>query len=254
MMNENDPGNRSGGSASATLLHVARVEARIKRAFSAHHLRCACYCTKHCKRVEGQHIDGRTPEENSSLLFEDIAYASGAILSSVAFLEASANELFCHIRDGSDHCKSIDAIARDIMLDKWPDRKKKKRNQAGLVGKFNIIAQAVTSENLPEDDISVRDVRAIVALRNALTHFQPEWQQVEPACDDDPYGLNALRDHFPPNPFATTEYEFFPYECLGAGCARWALFSAVEFRKKFFDAIEITQPKGSQEIIRELME
>lgn len=240
--------------ASATIARTSSVEMQIKRAFSLYHLRCACYCTKNCERIELLFVDGSTTAENRLLLFEDIAYASGAILSSVAFLEASANELFCHIRDGSDHCKSIDATARDIMLDKWPDRKKKKQNLAGLVGKFNIIAQAVTSENLPEDDVSVRDVRAIVALRNALTHFQPEWQQVEPACDDDPYGLNALRGRFPPNPFATTEYEFFPHECLGAGCARWALFSTVGFQKKLFDVIEITQPKRPQEIIRELME
>lgn len=67
---------------------VSIGEIRIKRAFSIYHLRCACYCTRNCDRIEAQFVDERTNRENSPLLDEDISYASGAILSSVAFLEA----------------------------------------------------------------------------------------------------------------------------------------------------------------------
>lgn len=75
-----------------------------------------------------------------------------------------------------------------------------------------------------------QDIDNLIKLRNALVHYRPEW-------DDEAKAhrklQSRLRSKFPLNPFVQESSLWFPHQCLGAGCAQWAVNASKELMFEF---------------------
>ena len=75
-------------------------------------------------------------------------------------------------------------------------------------------------------------------LRNALVHYKPEW---DTELKEHRNLEDRLDGRFPLNPYAHSNYAFFPKKCLGHGCAAWAVETSVAFLEEFFDRMNLPQ-------------
>ena len=75
-----------------------------------------------------------------------------------------------------------------------------------------------------------QDAALVVRLRNELVHYKSRWgKELERSKL-----LRALQDKGHPRPpFIKGSGNFFPYECLSAGCASWSVRSCVAFLDAF---------------------
>jgi hypothetical protein len=98
-------------------------------------------------------------------------------------------------------------------------------------------------------------VDSLIALRNALVHYKPEWdteQKKHKEIED-----RLIKSRFALNPFAGPNDAFFPKKCLGHGCAEWAVTSGVTFINEFFNRLGLSTifagERQDQEEIQELL-
>lgn len=82
------------------------------------------------------------------------------------------------------------------------------------------------------------------ALRNALVHYEREWITNISEIDSDEVTVSKFEEKlmgkFPLNPLVGEENPFFPYRCLGYGCAKWALTNSVRFADEFFSRMGLS--------------
>lgn len=177
----------------------------------------------------------------------------GAVLSSVAFLEAAVNELYADTADDTH----LDEVMRDIGEGYAMDMPKDLRGLlAGLwntdrfrigartLERYQIALKAAGAKGFEKGSAPYQDVALLIQLRNALIHFEPASHH---EGGEEPTGLEAkLSGKFPLNPLAAHPINplgndpllpFLPDKCLGHGCALWALTSSVAFTEEFFSRV-----------------
>jgi hypothetical protein len=152
----------------------------------------------------------------------------GAIVLAFMGLEACMNEVYL---DATDHdmqkLKGLDERETGLLAVWWPrlesshaDPLLKARHALLLLGKADI----------PEGQCPHQDAQCLKVLRNALTHYKPEWEDMP--LEQAPLE-KRLRGRFDPNPLAAGNAIWFPHRCLGSGCARWAVDTAEAFTRTF---------------------
>ena len=152
--------------------------------------------------------------------FEEILwFASACVLSCVAGLEAYANELFV---DRSEHFPELRADIADKLWELF--------EQKPLLEKFDMALLLKQKPLLNRGVAPAQDVAALIALRNGLTHFKPEW--------DNELTVHArisqqLGNRFVASAFLPNTEAVFPRRWASHGCTRWALASAFAFVKEF---------------------
>lgn len=179
------------------------------------------------------------------------AYASGAVLSTVAFLEAYINELFyhCSLTLGG---APIDGLDRDqqATLGRMSRRGVPRTARYPVLEKYDIALDLLAKAPLGAAAQPYQDASSLVKLRNALVHYEPEFYPVPGPLRDsvDPRAAPSLekrlRSKFPLNPLAATGYGFFPDHCLSAGCAAWAVEVSLSFVKSFVERVGIVERKS----------
>ena len=95
--------------------------------------------------------------------------------------------------------------------------------------KYDVVIFLFKGTSIPQDS-TINDVQYLIAIRNKLIHFIPEWD------NDFKYFTkleNDRKDRFTDSPFFSKENHFFPYRCLSASCASWALKTVHSFSKIF---------------------
>src|SRR5262249_11994705 len=76
----------------------------------------------------------------------------------------------------------------------------------------------------------------VVKLRNALIHYHPEWDDEQGTHEDIE---KRLKGRFPLNRLTGSGHLWFPHQCLGSGCAKWAVERATEFMETFCRMLNI---------------
>ena len=161
---------------------------------------------------------------------EHRAYATGAIILSVAFLEATANELFCDAVDGelpSEYSKG------ETMAKLW---------RLGVVDAAPILkkyqfALALSGRGLFDPGCDpYQSVYAVIRLRNALMHFQPQW--VDEGAEKPQKMDSLLKGRFDPGPWHPDIGPLFPHGCFSYGCAKWAIPSCVQLVDEFLERMD----------------
>lgn len=201
-------------------------------------------------RNSGAIEDSFASEPELGLRFhsDNEAFVISAVFHSVAFLEATINEFFVHLAEDSyeDFRKIYDKEICDQIKHMW----KMKIPQTAAyptLQKYDIalvLCRKAPSEKGVEP---YQSAELLVKLRNYLIHAEPEIHtlftigNIEGTKNSRPGLVEGLKNKFPENKLmAGFGNAFFPYKCLGHGCAAWAVESSIAFTDKFFSELGLT--------------
>jgi len=198
----------------------------VKTNFSGHHMLSAAHFARQSAIIEKNYKDEITDE----LRAEHRAYVTGAIIVSVASLEATITEVFISARDKDNIFKDFDHTIPNVLeelLDfvEWSSK---------ILQKYQFVLTAANKEAFDRGKSPYQEVDDLIQLRNALVHYKPEW-------DTDLKNHKKIEDRLEKrwlkariNPFAHENNAFFPKKCLGYGCAEWSVKSTIEFIEDFY--------------------
>lgn len=233
---------QGGGIASSSAVGSLRVGVRSYLSFF--HIQTAAFFARQSARLEREYAGHSWREVWEAGVFpEHRAYVTGAVFATVAFLEATINELFKDAAEGHQGgpATQLPEHARPLMAERWRqgvdrfDCLSKYQTALILAGEvpFNTGAQPY------------QDVRLLRDLRNGLIHFEPEtiWGSGEPERQADVHAVERrLRGKFALNPLMPEESgnPFYPDKCLSHGCAKWAVECSLSFTDVFHTQMGIT--------------
>ncbi|PFG70500.1 hypothetical protein DM05_0816 [Pseudomonas poae] len=173
-------------------------------------------------------------------LREHTACVVTSIMLSVAFLEAVINELWADCSEGFDSARIEGLQSSAVMATLW---RKSPLKRATMLEKYELALELNSKPELSRDASPYQDVKLLVELRNALVHYEPETilnsSDTEENKGAEHKFEKKLRGRFEPNRLTGPGNPFYPDKVLGAGCARWAIVSAVAFADRFFEKLGI---------------
>jgi hypothetical protein len=200
--------------------------AKVKHHFSKQHLIAARLFSDLSEQAETK--AGATEEDRRS----HRAYVTGAVVFSVAFLEASINELYLQAVDGDRTALSgLTDQQTAVLAELWQTVE-----QRQLLSKYQIVLAACGARRFDQGAEPFQGTDALIKIRNALIHYRPEWDD---DLDDHKKIRDRLGNRFGPNPFAGAGTLWFPHQCLGAGCATWSADQAALFMTDFCQRLNL---------------
>lgn len=104
--------------------------------------------------------------------------------------------------------------------------------------KYQVALTGSGKVPFPRGESPYQEVSDLLALRNALVHFRPEWDD---ALDDHLILEHRIKGKFPDNSLAPPTMAWFPSRCLGAGSSGWACRSVRDFSKLFCERLKIPE-------------
>lgn len=97
------------------------------------------------------------------------SYIIGALFSSIAFLEATVNEIYQDARElETGYLSAFNPSHRVRMIEYW-----EKRQRAPMIDKYNEMLRIITGETLNKGTEPYQSIKVILAFRNELTHYVP---------------------------------------------------------------------------------
>ena len=203
--------------------------ASVKTNFSGHHMLSAAHFARQSAIIEKNYKDEITDE----LRAEHRAYVTGAIIVSVASLEATITEVFISARDKDNIFKDFDHTIPNVLeelLDfvEWSSK---------ILQKYQFVLTAANKKAFDRGKSPYQEVDDLIQLRNALVHYKPEWDTdlENHKKIEDRLEKRWLKTRINLNPFAHENDAFFPKKCLGHGCAEWAVKSSIKFIEDFYN-------------------
>ena len=95
-----------------------------------------------------------------------------------------------------------------------------------VLGRYRLVLHLLNKTRLAKGEQPWQDADLVVRLRNELVHYKSRWGKEL----DRSKLLSALQKKgFTKPPFIQGSPNFFPHECLSAGCASWSVQSCVGF-------------------------
>jgi hypothetical protein len=199
---------------------------------SHYHLYSAFFFMEHAERIE----QTASQMADSDSVYRYRSFVMGAVLSSVAFLEAKIAELRSDAKDDGGLSATGLTVAQ------------RKAVTAALVAlplsvrtldRYQAALGALDKALFKADQPPYRLVSLVIKLRNYLVHFPCEWL-AEPDDESGPLPQSdlplierQLKGQFPSTKFSWAAQPFFPNHCLSAGCARWAAEASLSFAQEF---------------------
>jgi hypothetical protein len=202
--------NESGDTISASATVISN--------FAAQHFSAAVLFRDHVVRLEQKHAG----HELSAFFDEIRSYNSGCILSSVAALEALINELFIAPNVGLR-----ELVKPDFEKGFW---KNQGIEELSILKKYEHALSLLELAPFDESENIYQNAKALIELRNALTHFKPLWdpkRQRLISLED------ALARKFQLSPFPDDGADFTTMKCMSSGCASWAVETTRAFIENF---------------------
>jgi hypothetical protein len=219
---------------------------RFRDCFSVRYIQSAALLCRLGHRIEKDFLESGIISENDRLRHE--VFILNSILSSVAFLESTINELYADAAD--DAFFFTDEKNEELLKtigEKW--RNEKNFDRAPLVNKYQKILIIAQKPVFDDDNQVFSNIRNLIEIRNSLMHYKREWivvQKGEISEDiEETHGEKLermLRNKFPVNPLAQKNRPFFPDICFGHGCAEWAVKNSLSFTDEFFKKLELPTP------------
>lgn len=186
---------------------------------------------------------------------EHTSYAIACVVFSVAFLEASINELIklIHIELEERYAESslkIDQQSRNLISKLW-DLGIPRKARLNTLEKYNYLSILIRNEEIDRNSKTYENIGILFKLRNYLVHFVPEKIEIE-LYEDDKVELHklgkSLKGKFELNPFSSTP--FFPNQCISYGCSRWAILNVITFFDEFM--ISLGKPEFCKYIKKDI--
>ncbi|MDX2271107.1 MAG: hypothetical protein NW237_04050 [Cyanobacteriota bacterium] len=250
--------------------------------FSLNHLFSAFHFS-HLSEVIEENFIRDLDQNNRNDLHEKYHYAHrsyviSSIVSSVAFLESTANEIFAGVADKletvyanqlkakyGDSITSLISTIWSLTINR-PNASTpstETRNfieRSEILNKYDILLSLCGCNALNSGEKYYQNVRTAIKIRNILVHYKPQILVINSDIDsisktEKLWDLN-LKQLEKEKQFASNRiYEndnsaaYFPNKMLGHGCAEWAAESAVEFIKGFCNGIGIQSWQSYQSVI-----
>jgi len=219
---------------------------RFRDCFSVRYIQSAALLCRLGYEIEQMY--GKTGEISQDSLLRHEVFILNSLLSSVAFLESTINELYADAADDAYFFSNEknEALFRTIR-EKW--KNEKNFDRAPLITKYQKILNIAKKTWFDENNPGFLNVRNLVEIRNYLMHYKREWVIVrkgEEAGDIEEARADKfeklLKNKFLENPLAQKNQQFFPDKCLGHGCAEWAVLNSLGFTDEFFKNLELPAP------------
>jgi hypothetical protein len=200
---------------------------------------------------QAKEIETLEEDKRPITFYEDYnRYCYSAIIFSISFLESVINELYRDISDQSmwniiqDKNQDIsDNLHNDIIDSKKINQKKEYYNKnfgnyPKTLKNYNILLDLANKPIFFRDSTYSEDIIYLFRIRNKLIHADFKWnrynsQELCYSDTDSEFFTQIFENKFKPNPFITGG-PYFPNRCIGYGCAKWALQTAVKFTDEFF--------------------
>jgi hypothetical protein len=214
-MEENKPITHQVDDA-VLIVEAESIKLRQKSAFAVQHLIAAARLSRQCGEIQSQNIGATL----GSFFDEQIACVSATVMLCVAALESNINE---YLSEPNQIFAELPEHAR--------------RHVAELCAELSILEKyqrVLSLKGCAQFDRGARpyqDIDALIAVRNELVHFHPEWhdeQERHRKLGD------KLRYKFEMSPFiAEGTGVDFPQRFVSHGCTRWAVEYTLQFMEEF---------------------
>lgn len=171
--------------------------------------------------------------------FNRIAYKGtclSAVLTGVAFLEATTNEIFRDYTDGVSNAVSDNFSAEKLRV--HFERGAKRR----VIEKFTQILELAGVSTWDKGKGLIQDASLVVQLRNALVHYTPEDNTLisfEPEKISSPRFFKELKTKIKTDSFGKTIGGFFPDGCLCLGLVEWVYQTVIDFENDFYKRLQV---------------
>jgi hypothetical protein len=221
-------------------------EIRFRDCFSVRYIQSAALLCRLGFAIEQEYRDADTIPAEIQLRHE--AFILNSVLSTVSFLESTINELYADVMDEAYNFpdENHEALLRTIA-DRW--KNDKNFDRAPVLTRYQKILAIAGKSSFDEGDQAFANVRDIIGIRNYLMHYKREWmiigeRRTRGAGEDTAVVKfeRNLRKKFATNPLAPKHYPFFPDQCLGHGCAEWAVVNSLIFTDEFFRRLDLLVP------------
>ena len=188
---------------------------------SRHHIISAHHFARSAESIES--LGGDIPPSEK---WKYRAYVTGAVLSSIAYLSASINELYLDVRKLSESGEPQVRRELDLLLDAWP-----RIARVQVLKRYQLALSVADADQYNPARMPYLDADNVIRLRDALLSYDPEW--------DDERGKrhtleSRMKHKFAPSPLVSSRRPWFPDQCLGSGCAKWAVESVQVFANDFY--------------------
>ena len=201
------------GTAAGTSTVTATATLRVNLAVQ--HLLAAARFSRDVGRPEEVHRGAQFDAFWESIFHPAIA----CTLTTVASLEAYANELF------SDRNTLFPGYSPELIHNLWETYEQKP-----ILEKFEFALLLLRKPKMDRGARPYQDIKVLIELRNALTHFKPEWMN---ETEEHPKISTKLKHKISGSPFLPQSEILFPRRWAGHSCTSWAVSSAITFAKEF---------------------
>jgi hypothetical protein len=219
---------------------------RFRDCFSVRYIQSAALLCQLGFLIEQECRDADSVPAGARLRHE--AFILNSVLSVVSFLESTINELYADVADEAYFFadEGQEALFRKIA-EGW--RNEKNFDRAPLLSRYQKILTIAGKPPFDEADQAFANVRDLIEIRNYLMHYKREWVVVGSSdkrkTGEETTGAKferSLRKKFATNPLAHKNLPFFPDQCLGHGCAEWAVVNSLIFTDEFFRRLDLPAP------------
>lgn len=188
---------------------------------SRHHIISAHHFAKSAEGIEA--LGGDVPQSEK---WQYRAFVTAAVLSAVAYLSASINELYLDVRKLSQSGEPQVRRELDLLLAAWP-----RISRVQVLQRYQLALSVADADQYNPNRQPYLDADNLIRLRDALLSYDAEW-------DDDRgkhHTLDSrLKNKFPPSPLVSSKRPWFPDQCLSSGCAKWAVETVQVFTNDFY--------------------
>ena len=219
---------------------------RFRDCFSVRYIQSAVLLCRLGYRIEKEFEESGELSQEMALHHE--AFILNSILSSVAFVESTVNELHADAAEEAYFFtdEKTEALLKTIG-EGW--RNERNFNHAPVLYKYQKILAIAGKPPFDANDQAFANVQNLVEIRNHLMHYKREWVVVRGSGSAAKSSETTaekfektLKKKFAINPLAAKNQPFFPDKCLGHGCAEWAVVNSLIFTDAYFRRLQLPAP------------
>jgi len=216
------------GNATVT----ANIQWRVCHSFTKQHFEAARYFANCAASIENKFQKADLKDEIGKS--QHRAYVVGAVVAATMAMETCINEIYLDACDKNrQKLSGLDEQKMALLAEWWPHLER----HVKILLKYQHALLLVGKSALLKGENPYQDADNLVYLRNTLTHYKPEWDDAKMHVEI----RRRLEGKFDVNPLAPGAYLWFPEQCLGSGCANWAVGTAEEFVRAFCEHFGIPE-------------
>lgn len=207
----------------------------MKTYYSIQHIKAAAYLARRASVIESD-VMHDTSEDAVALK----AYVSSVLFSSVAFLEALANEMFADaMQSDGGHLSDLPAHDRALLASIGETESVQK---ASILAKYDLLLRGAGKAPLSKDTELYRSVATLVKLRNEIVHYKASFFDVgtEGMVRAGSFHQSKLPQQIKGKfNFRKNASPLSGDGWLSHGCAQWAVTSVIAFADSVFNSLGV---------------